>query len=89
MPEELIQDLCHLETEGITVTQGGRRYKFSGNISYIAGDSLGSHSVGGFMEGFNANRFCRFCTCSSSQLKEPIHRVSYTEKTKEGYKFTR
>jgi len=55
--ERLVKDLKLLETDGITVN--GETIK--GSLFCIAGDNLGSHMIGGFVESFSANFFCRYC----------------------------
>lgn len=55
---ELLQDLKDLEENGITV--GGETVK--GALCGIAGDNLGSHSIGGFTENFSRSQYlCRYC----------------------------
>jgi len=53
----LVQELKDLEVNGI---------EFMGEtvpvfLQFIVGDNLGSHFIGGFLEGFTAKYFCRFC----------------------------
>lgn len=55
---ELLGDLKDLEENGITV--GGETVK--GALYCVAGDNLGSHSIGGFTENFSQSQyFCRYC----------------------------
>ena len=55
----LVKDLKDLEISGITLPDG----KISkGTLCAIAGDNLGSHSIGGFVESFSRTlHFCRYC----------------------------
>ena len=53
----LIHDLQLLEQDGVNVGEEN----IKGSIICICGDNLGSHSIGGFMESFSANYFCRYC----------------------------
>lgn len=54
----LIMDLKDLEENGFE--SGGHVYKAS--VCAVAGDNLGSHSIGGFFENFSKSiHFCRFC----------------------------
>ncbi|XP_036442670.1 uncharacterized protein LOC118819121 [Colossoma macropomum] len=56
---QLIIDLKELEDSGI-VLKDGRVLR--GGLCAIAGDNLGSHNIGGFMENFSKSvYFCRFC----------------------------
>lgn len=54
----LTADLKDLEDKGITVAEE----KVKGTVLCIAGDSLGSHSIGGFTENFSVSEyFGRYC----------------------------
>ncbi|KAL0148647.1 hypothetical protein M9458_055974, partial [Cirrhinus mrigala] len=55
----LVQDLKDLEENGVLLADG-KVHK--GTLCAIAGDNLGSHYIGGFVENFSrSNHFCRFC----------------------------
>ena len=55
---EMLVDLKDLEENGITA--GDKTVK--GALYCIAGDDLGSHGIGGFMENFSRSEyFCRYC----------------------------
>ena len=55
----LIKDLKELEDSGIVLSNGK---VIKGFVCAIAGDNLGSHSIGGFVENFSkSSHFCRFC----------------------------
>lgn len=49
--------ITDLEEIGITTIDG----HVKGTLCAIAGDNLGSHSIGGFVENFRSSYFCRFC----------------------------
>ncbi len=56
---QLIKDLKDLEECGIALKDGK---VIKGTLCAIAGDNLGSHSIGGFQENFSRSTFfCRFC----------------------------
>lgn len=56
--DRIVSDLKKLEQEGIRVC--GKLVK--GAVVFIAGDNLGSHSLGGYIENFSTSRyFCRYC----------------------------
>ena len=60
---QMIDDLKVLETEGLTVTIESRDMTFYGAVTYVIGDNLGSHGIGGFQESFSKTlRVCRFRT---------------------------
>lgn len=55
----LIEDLKILEERGVVVSDGS---VLKGSLVAIAGDNLGSHSIGGFLENFSRSiHFCRYC----------------------------
>ncbi|KAK0152047.1 hypothetical protein N1851_006573 [Merluccius polli] len=63
---EMLEDLKNLEKNGITV--GGETVK--GALYCIAGDNLGSHSIGGFTENFSRSvYFCRYCEITRPSLR--------------------
>lgn len=56
---KVVKDLKELETDGLNV-EGIGNVKVG--LVYIAGDNLGSHSLGGFVCNFSTSLyFCRFC----------------------------
>lgn len=56
---QLVKDLKDLEVKGITLSGGQVR---KGTLCAIAGDNLGSHNIGGFVENFSRSlHFCRYC----------------------------
>lgn len=55
----LMKDLQDLETNGIVLPDG---HVCRVILRAIAGDNLGSHNIGGFLENFSGSRyFCRYC----------------------------
>jgi hypothetical protein len=62
---QLIDDLKQLETSGIDV-DGTTVF---GSIMCIAGDNLGCHFIGGFVENFSTtSHFCRYCLLTRSEF---------------------
>lgn len=41
---------------------------FGVNVFCVCADNLGAHSLAGFQESFNVDKFCRFCLISHSQI---------------------
>lgn len=81
MFELLIKDLKKLETEGIM---------FDGEILpvklvFIAGDNLGSHLIGGFLESFSVEYFCRYCEITMEDFKSHTHLLPGKWRTEESY----
>ncbi|KAK3916809.1 Transcription factor IIIA, partial [Frankliniella fusca] len=65
----IVEDLKLLETEGVIVPGYGR---VKAGLVCIAGDNLGSHYLGGFVENFSSsNYFCRFCMVYRPMFKLP------------------
>jgi hypothetical protein len=55
----LLTDLRALETSGVFINENTN---LKGTLLAIAGDNLGSHNIGGFMENFSKSTyFCRYC----------------------------
>lgn len=70
--EPLLKDIEVLENQGIYVQKLGENIR--GTVLYVSADNLGAHSLGGFQENFNVDKFCRFCLASRSEIN--IHKVS-------------
>ena len=68
--EPLVFDIKILEQEGVHVESLSQKLK--GTISYISGDNLGSHQIGGFLESFGPNvaQICRHCMATSAETRE-------------------
>nr|XP_020467541.1 uncharacterized protein LOC109966765 [Monopterus albus] len=79
---EMLVDLKHLEENGITI--GGETIK--GALYCIAGDNLGSHSIGGFTENFSRSQyFCRYCEITQSEFQSDDPNVCGPQRTPESY----
>lgn len=66
--EPLLQDLKSFEDNGVFIPSLGKVIK--GTVLAVVADNLGAHSIGGFVEGFSASHFCRFCIGERSQIQE-------------------
>lgn len=81
---ELLTDLKELEENGITV---GDELVVKGALYCIAGDNLGSHTIGGFTENFSSSRyFCRYCLISRTEFQGADPNVCGLERTPETYR---
>lgn len=69
--EPLLKDLGVLEQQGLHVQKLGTAVR--GTVLYVAADNLGAHSLAGFQESFNVDKFCRFCLASRQDID--IHEV--------------
>jgi len=77
----MIDDLKDLELNGIS--HEGTVVK--GTIAYIAGDNLGSHYIGGFVENFASSpHFCRYCLITHTEFEAKQMNAS-TERTTSSY----
>ena len=65
--EPLIKDIQYLETVGVFVEKLACNVK--GTILHVASDNLAAHSLGGFQESFNVEKFCRFCMVSREDIQ--------------------
>ena len=78
---EMLEDLKNLEKTGITV--GGETVKMA--LYCIAGDNLGSHSIGGFTENFSRSvYFCRYCEITKTKFENDLN-VCGPQRTPESY----
>lgn len=69
--QRVIDEFKKLETEGIFY-KGCEKIKVC--VQYILGDNLGQHTIGGFIEAFSAQYFCRFCPITKALFREdPAH----------------
>ena len=79
---ELLADLKELEENGITL--GDEHVK--GALYCIAGDNLGSHTIGGFTENFSSSEyFCRYCLISRTEFQGDPN-ICGRERTPETYR---
>ena len=62
---KLISDLNKLNSEGIEICVNGRRFKVYFKVVLVLGDNLALNDMLGFVKGFSAKYFCRFCKASS------------------------
>ncbi|KAG1647302.1 hypothetical protein GQR58_030704 [Nymphon striatum] len=67
--KQLITDIKDMECTGIDILNNGQNVK--GTVCFIAGDNLGSHCIGGFVENFSTvPNFCRYCLVTHGVLAE-------------------
>ncbi|XP_071810939.1 uncharacterized protein [Apostichopus japonicus] len=65
----LIDDLKDLELNGIDIA--GEQHPVKGALSFIAGDNLGSHCIGGFVENFSSTPcWCRWCSVTNTEFHD-------------------
>lgn len=72
----LVQDIKELEMNGITLEDGE---VLKGTLCAIAGNNLGSHSIGRFLENFSRSQyFCRYCEIDRDTFQSTV--LSYGPK---------
>ncbi|XP_067634959.1 uncharacterized protein [Eurosta solidaginis] len=64
----LLEELKSLE-EGILIQSFDQTFKVHFVLGLIVGDNLGVNSILGFVQSFNAKRYCRACTTTKDQIK--------------------
>lgn len=64
--EPLIKDIQQLEEEGLFVQVLDQFVK--GIVFCVCADNLAAHSLAGFSQSFNVEKFCRFCLISKDQI---------------------
>ncbi|KAK1172491.1 hypothetical protein AOXY_G5082, partial [Acipenser oxyrinchus oxyrinchus] len=65
--EPLLKDIDVLEQQGLFIQLLGASVK--GSVLYVSADNLGAHSLAGFQESFNVEKFCRFCLASHKEIQ--------------------
>ena len=55
--EPFLNDIRKIEMEGIEVEIEGQSIRLHGTICLLSADNLACHSLGGFLECFNAKNF--------------------------------
>lgn len=77
----IVDDLKELEENGI-LYKGARLPVYP---LFLFGDNLGSHQVGGFIEYFGGEYWCRYCDITSEEFHERPH-IGNNLKTPEEYR---
>lgn len=78
----LLQDLVTLEKQGVFISSLGEFVK--GTVHCVIADNLGAHGIGGFVESFSGDYFCRFCTGKKSEIQsEYVQSGTFSLRTKE------
>ena len=79
------EEMHVLETSGITVD--GHPHNMCGSLTFIAGDNLNSHMIGGFNASFSPNVLypCRFCETTNSEMQEIVSVDEMCLRTRQSY----
>lgn len=79
---EMLVDLKDLEENGIPTSDK----TVKGALYCIAGDNLGSHSIGGFIENFSCSEYlCRYCEITRHEFQSVDPNACGPQRTPEGY----
>ncbi|XP_071632320.1 uncharacterized protein [Temnothorax longispinosus] len=80
-----INELLHLETEGITINtdEGLKQIYFI--APFLLGDNLGINSLIGFQESFSSTYFCRICFSEKNETKKMIDEQEHTIQNPSNY----
>lgn len=81
---KIVQDILKLQNSGLELPGVGN---VKVGVPYIAGDNLGSHGLGGYVENFSKSvYFCRFCRLDRpSFLRDGGEVKHFKSRTKETY----
>lgn len=81
---KIVDDLKTIESKGLQTSSGEI---IKGSLVFIAGDNLGSHSLGGFVENFSmATYFCRYCLATRDELhSDDVQPMMYEQRTIKNY----
>lgn len=79
--ENIVKEIKTLETDGIEMT--GENIK--GTLVNVSFGNLGGNSCFGFSEGFNANYYCRICTCQKNECQNMTIENKEMSRNKEDY----
>ena len=80
----IIEDLKIIESIGLDLPGYGI---VKACLAFIAGDNLGSHCLGGFLQSFSKTRFfCRYCTVDNKSFhSDGGHHLKFPRRTPEQY----
>lgn len=70
MLEQFSQDICLLDSEGVSVTSNGKMNKVYASLATVSADNLASHDIDGFRMCFSSGHVCRFCMVCYDHVKD-------------------
>jgi len=84
--EPMVRELQDLESDhGLQVLVHGELVTVHAVLSFFSADNLGANSLFGFMEGFTANKFCRFCKADKSEIQSKFMSTQFERRSKSDY----
>ncbi|XP_065657679.1 uncharacterized protein LOC136082400 [Hydra vulgaris] len=82
----LVNTLMKLESDdGIDVSVCNQTIKVRAALALFSAANLGYHSLFGFLENFNACKFCRLCEATKDENQTKFYDTDYVKRTKESY----
>lgn len=85
--QPLIEEVRHLETEGVTLSCNGESRRFYGTIVTISADNLSAHSLIGLKRNFSHGRICRFCMATKDNIAVKFREEDFTLRDSANYKY--
>jgi len=76
----LVNDLNHLQNEGITIACPSSRIYFV--FSTVCADNSAANEIGGFQKTFSSGSFCRHCYITYEQRLIPLTDLSFVPRTR-------
>lgn len=70
--KRVVQELNYLRAVGITINIDGNPIIIKFQLAMIIGDNLGLNTILGFVQSFQANYYCRFCTSRNERSQISI-----------------
>lgn len=84
--EPIVTELKYLETDhGLQVLVYGELVTVHAVLSFFSADNLGANSLFGFMEGFTANKLCRFCKADKSEIQSKFMSTQIERRSRSDY----
>jgi hypothetical protein len=81
----LVEALNLLNSNGISVHVNGKIFNIKFQVGQVLGDNLGLNSLGGFVESFSANYYCRLCKAPNDICKTLCSEAAGLSRTRENY----
>ena len=82
---KIIDEFQILKKEGIILNNPDGKKTIHFDLALVLGDNLGVNSILGFVEGFNATYFCRFCLSKRSEIYKVTDEKNCELRSEENY----
>ena len=81
----LVSTLTKLESDDGDVSVCNQTIKVREALALFSADNLGYHSLIGFLENFNARKFCGLCEATKDENQTKFDETDYVKRIKESY----